>query len=327
MIKVSVVLPIYNVAKYLPKCLDSLINQTLKDIEIICVNDASPDNSLQVLQEYVLKDNRIKIIDQPNSGPGVARNNGINAALGKYIAFVDPDDWVDLDMFEKMYNAAELNQADLVECGVITHDEKTGKTKKKLGLYPQSDSPFNWSEYPDYIFHGITAAWNKLCRANILKQEQIVFANARCAEDQIFAIGIRIAANKIVYINEAFYHYLIRSTSLTQKPSNNNLVVPSLMADVYDILKQKGALETLKIDFINNSAGLCAVHYNKTPKENREEYRLNCQKYLLPEAFELFLEYSKPYNFKDWLFSVRYKSKGNNRYKTITICGIKIKIK
>ena len=327
MIKVSVILPIYNVSKYLPKCLDSLLNQTLKEIEIICVNDSSPDNSLDVLEKYALNDQRVKIINQPNSGPGIARNNGIAEAKGKYIGFVDPDDWVDLDMFEKMYNAVEESQADLVECAVITHDEKTGKTKKKLNLYPVSNTPFAWSEYPNYVFHGITAAWNKLCRADVLKKNHIAFADARCAEDQIFAINIRISSSKIVYINEAFYHYLIRSTSLTQKPSKNNLIVPSLMSDVYNILKQKGVYDTLKEDFINNSAGLSAVHCNKTPKENREEYTRNCKQYLQSEAYELFLEYNKPYSFKDWLFSIRYKTKGNKRYKTVTLFGVKIKLK
>ena len=201
MIKVSVVIPIYNVSKYLPKCLDSLVNQTLKNIEIICVNDSSPDNSLQVLEEYASKDQRIKIINQPNAGPGIARNNGILAAKGKYVGFIDPDDWVDLDMFEKMYNTAEINQADLVECGVITHDERNGKTKKKLNLYPITNISFNWNEYSDYVFHGITAAWNKLCRLDVLKREQIAFADARCAEDQIFAVNMRLSACKIVYLN------------------------------------------------------------------------------------------------------------------------------
>ena len=102
MIKVSIIVPTYNGEKYIRTCLDSLINQTLKEIEIICVNDSSPDNSLDVLEKYALNDQRVRIINQPNSGPGIARNNGIAEAKGKYIGFVDPDDWADLDMFEKM---------------------------------------------------------------------------------------------------------------------------------------------------------------------------------------------------------------------------------
>ncbi len=132
--KVSVVLPVYNVAAYLPKCLESLLNQTLKEIEIICVNDCSPDNSLEILKQYAAKDNRIKIIDQTNTGPGVARNNGIKAATGEYVGFVDPDDWAEPEMFAKMYTAAIEQNADIVECGVKIYNEKSGKTKEKQGF-------------------------------------------------------------------------------------------------------------------------------------------------------------------------------------------------
>ena len=99
--KVSIIIPVYNVEQYLPKCLDSIINQTLKDIEIICINDGSIDNSLSILKEYASKDDRIIIIDKENEGQGIARNLGIKKAKGKYIGFVDPDDWVDIQMFEK----------------------------------------------------------------------------------------------------------------------------------------------------------------------------------------------------------------------------------
>ena len=95
--KVSIIVPVYNIEKYLAKCLDSLINQTLEDIEIICVNDGSTDNSAEILNEYAQKDCRIKIINQDNAGLSAARNTGINAANGEYIGYVDSDDWIDLN--------------------------------------------------------------------------------------------------------------------------------------------------------------------------------------------------------------------------------------
>ena len=97
MTKISAILPVYNVEQYIKDCLDSIINQTMDDIEIICVNDGSLDNSLQVLEEYAQKDARIKIISQENQGQGIARNNGLKIANGEYITFIDPDDWVDVD--------------------------------------------------------------------------------------------------------------------------------------------------------------------------------------------------------------------------------------
>ena len=113
MSKVSVIVPVYNTEKYLEKCLNSLINQTLHDIEVICVNDGSTDNSLNILNQYAQKDNRIKIINQENKMQGAARNAGTQIAAGEYIGFVDSDDWIDLDYFEKLYNAATKYNLDI----------------------------------------------------------------------------------------------------------------------------------------------------------------------------------------------------------------------
>ena len=111
---ISLIIPVYNVENYLRQCLDSIINQTLKEIEIICINDGSTDSSKQILEEYALKDERIKIINQKNKGAGAARNSGIDAATGEYIGFVDSDDWVNLDAFEKLYNKITRENVDIV---------------------------------------------------------------------------------------------------------------------------------------------------------------------------------------------------------------------
>ena len=179
MVKVSIVLPIYNVEKYLPKCLNSLINQTLKDIEIICVNDESMDNSLQILEMYAQNDDRIKIINQPNSGPGVARNNGIHVANGEYIAFCDPDDWIDENAYEYLYNTAKANKADVVEYDVAVHEEKNGKIKIKNNLY--DTNIVNIKEKPQLLFRGILASWNKLCLTKLIKENNILFSEGYCA--------------------------------------------------------------------------------------------------------------------------------------------------
>ena len=127
---ISVIVPIYNMENYLEKCLDNLINQTLKEIEIICINDGSVDNSLKILKNFANKDNRIIILNQKNQGQGIARNNGIKIARGEYIGFCDPDDWIELNMFENMYNKAIQNQADIVECDFISHYEHRNKIKR-----------------------------------------------------------------------------------------------------------------------------------------------------------------------------------------------------
>ena len=116
---VSIIVPIYNVEKYLGRCLDSLLAQTLKNIEIIAVNDGSTDLSLKILKEYSIKDSRIKIINKPNGGVSSARNEGIQLASGEFIGFVDPDDWVDPEMYEDMVNHAKNEKADIVMCSYI----------------------------------------------------------------------------------------------------------------------------------------------------------------------------------------------------------------
>lgn len=328
MTKVSIILPVYNVANYLPKCLDSLLNQTLEDIEIICVDDSSSDNSLQVLQNYAAKDKRIKVLNQPNSGPGVARNQGIKEAKGEYIGFVDPDDWVDENMFEKMYSAAKANDADLVECGLLSHSEKTGASKMKIKLpsvIPQR--VFNWRDNPQYIFDIFSPAWNKLCRSSLLHENNILFSPGRYAEDHIFTVSVRLLARKAYFINEPLYHYLLRKKSLTRTFSAGNKEVPIFVHHIEKFLREKGVYDELKDYFVNDAASLCAAHYNKTSFDARKEYRRICQEKLPPEAYDIFTDYINENTFWRRIFSIKYKWKGGQKYLMICIFGLKLKLK
>ena len=122
--KVSVIIPVYNVEQYLHECLDSVINQTLKEIEIICVDDGSTDSSLEILKEYAAKDNRITVIAQENLHAGVARNAGLTVAKGEYVHFLDSDDWVDLDTYEKLYNIIKKQNVNLIKFKSYTYDSQ-----------------------------------------------------------------------------------------------------------------------------------------------------------------------------------------------------------
>lgn len=322
--KVSIILPIYNVAKYLPKCMQSLQNQTLQDMEFICVNDGSPDNSLDILKEYALHDSRIKIIDQPNSGPGKARNTGIEAATGEYTGFVDPDDWVDETMFEKMYNAAVTHDADVVECAIMTHEEKNKKTHLRQKLYPEEIANLSDTAVKaDYIFRGVSAAWNKLCRTSLLKEKNIRFSAGHCAEDTIFTLGIKLFADKLIYLDEPLYHYLHRQSSLTHNKSKNNLEVPVFLGDAFALLKQENFYENIKDSFDKLAASLAAQHYRKLPQENMNEYIELCRKYFSAGAFALFDKYSLKPRFWNKLFSVHF----NGKVWNFTIFGIKMKFR
>ena len=185
MIKVSIIVPVYNTEKYLKKCLDSLVNQTLKDIEIICINDGSLDNSLQILKEYEKKDNRIKIVNQRNQGVSIARNNGIKLASGEYIGFTDSDDYVDLDFYEKLYNGA--NNQDM--CG--------GEIKK---------SNYQYRKY--YCF------WSYIYKKSLIINNNIIFPEKITnGEDVCFLWKAIFLSNKINYVNNTYYHYIKRNGS------------------------------------------------------------------------------------------------------------------
>ena len=126
--KISVIVPVYNAEEFLPQCLDSILAQTLTELEIICIDDGSPDNSGKILDDYAKKDNRIIVIHQNNGGVSLARNTGIKNAAGKYIGFVDPDDWIDKDFYQNLYQAAEDYQADIVGTGFCSFKNNKKKT-------------------------------------------------------------------------------------------------------------------------------------------------------------------------------------------------------
>ena len=127
--KISVVIPIYNAEEYLEECLESVVGQTLRDIEIICINDGSTDNSAKICEKYAKKDKRIIFVSTENKGPGAARNTGLGFAKGEFIGFVDSDDWIDLDFYEKLYTAAVETDADIATGGIVRKDDRRHKVR------------------------------------------------------------------------------------------------------------------------------------------------------------------------------------------------------
>ena len=200
--KVSIILPIYDVEKYLSRCLDSLIGQTLQDIEIICVNDASPDGCDKVLEAYAKKDKRIKVITQKvNGGAAVARQAGVDIATGEYLGFVDPDDYVNKDFFERLYNLAESEKADIAKGAVITVDtDGTEKVTSTLLNQQIRQSKFK--------FFGQNL-WDAIYKTEMVRKHNIHF------EIDIFCFGLQATfwANKIAVCDDAFYKYVRRQDS------------------------------------------------------------------------------------------------------------------
>ena len=203
MIKVSIIVPIYNVEKYLKRCLDSLVNQTLNDIEIICINDGSTDDSLDILNEYAKRDERIVVINQENSGQSVARNRGIDVAKGEYVGFVDSDDWVSEDYFECLY-AEILSHPDIVIFGANTFYENIGKIK--AGQYSSKTFPSKFNINKLFQYH--TICMNKLYRKEFLVTNDIKFAeNQKYSEEQLLFVKSLILAKNVSVIKKDIYNY------------------------------------------------------------------------------------------------------------------------
>lgn len=215
--KVSIIVPVYNVEKYLRKCIDSLVNQTLNDIEIICINDGSTDKSLKILKEYKNKDSRIILLNQENSGQSVARNRGIEIAKGEYLGFVDPDDWIDLDYYEKLYNAASTNDTDIAVGGII---RVTGIKKKKFlnfekeTLTDNTKLKFELCDVPEKSY-----IWNKIYKTQKLKEINLKFEEGRIFEDCIFTPQALFFLGKMVTVPNTYYYYLRRNNSTVKQRS------------------------------------------------------------------------------------------------------------
>ena len=221
--KVSIIIPVYNTEQYLEKCLKSVINQTLKDIEIICINDGSPDNSKQVLKRFAEKDERIIVVNQKNSGLSNARNNALDFVNGDYLMYVDSDDWIQLDTCAVAYQVAMDEQADVVLWSYIREFANFSLPKN---IFKKNKVVFNREESA-YELHrrmfgllgremkepenadAVVTAWGKLYKTNIIKDNQIKFISTKIigTEDALFNIYYFGYVNKSVCLNNNFYHY------------------------------------------------------------------------------------------------------------------------
>lgn len=238
--KVSIIVPVYNVEDYLSECLDSICNQTLKDIEIICINDGSSDNSLDILNEYSKKDKRISVISKENGGQGVARNLGITLANGEYIGFVDSDDWIEEDMFEKLYMKAHKNNLDFNMCRLSLFNEQTGEYDNSTWYYglKHFDSfnkdIFEYSDVLNFLTSISVTPVNKIYKRSFLLNHDLKFAEDYIFEDEAFFYSIIFKASKISLIKEELYYYRInrKNSTVTETKNNKDIV------DIYRIVRK-----------------------------------------------------------------------------------------
>ena len=268
--KVSIIVPVYNVERYIDKCLESLVNQTLEDIEIIIVNDGSTDNSKEIIEKYKKQYNdKIIYLEKQNGGLSDARNYGIPYAKGEYIAFLDSDDYVNIKMYEKLYNKAIENNSDIVECDFYW------KYPNKLIL----DTRNEYKDINDMITNGRVVVWNKLYKRKIIYDKNIMFTKGVRYEDIDFFYKLIPEINKLDYIKEPLVYYVQRKTSISKKQSEKNGDIFIVLDNVIDYYKSnnlydkyKSEIEYMYVRFLLASSFLRIV---KIKDKNIREELLN----------------------------------------------------
>lgn len=226
--KVTVIIPVYNAEQHLRECLDSVLQQTLKDIEVLCINDGSKDNSLEILKEYEKKDNRFKIINKEHSNAGEARNKGLQFAKGDFLSFLDADDIFDKEMLEKAYNAAKKQK----DIDVVVFAAKSFSTDRKKAKHIHGslrkyncpkNNPFMPIEMNNYLFNSFQNwAWNKIFRRVFIINNSIAFQSISHTNDMLFTCCALVKARKIAVVNEDLVYYRIGQENNLQSTNHDD---------------------------------------------------------------------------------------------------------
>ncbi len=278
-IKVSVVMPIYNAYNYLRPALDGVLNQTLTDLELICIDDGSTDKSLEILTEYQKNDERVRIITENNAGPAAARNKGLLRARGKYVIFLDADDFFDYEAIGKLYDLAESKTLDIAVCKFDIYNNR--KSRFEDNIKSDHGEIFDLSEvvskndYPDVILSCTTGyVWNKMFRLEFLREKEIIFdPELYVFEDTHFVVTALSLADRVGKTNDKLIHHRV----YVNQPRNKLLrkyykQVPTVYSKIKEFLRSHGMYIPLSQSFLNLSASRCYKIYNMLWRDAKEEF-------------------------------------------------------
>ncbi len=307
-VKVSVVMPVYNVAEYLPQALDSVTGQTLREIEIICVDDGSTDDSPGILNRYAEADDRIRVLSQKNQYAGVARNRGLLEASGKYVIFWDPDDFFEENALSLLYEEAERVEAQIVVCGANRYDtvlDETILTNVYLWMERVPEQrPFSRQDMGQYIYNFATnVPWNKLYLRSFIVEHGLQFEARRQANDTYFVLMAFYYAERMSVVDERLINYRIStSTSLSDTASKAPLSAYESYAAVMEELEKKPDFEgALKQSFLNRA--LSGFLHMLDLQGNFETYCM-VYRFLLDTGFSHFgLDVpGRDYFYSEWMY-------------------------
>jgi glycosyltransferase involved in cell wall biosynthesis len=243
---ISVVIPVYNTEKYLSKCLDSIVNQRVNDIEIICVNDGSSDGSLSILREYAERDPRIVILDQENQGQAIARNAGLRISKGKYVSFVDSDDWIEPSLYELSLYFLENERTELVIFDVNICEDSTTHSNRSMAKYFKMKFHGNVRIDGDVILKSAVSPWNKIYLRDIISKYEISFSERLLYEDNSFHWKYMLQARNAYFLEEKLYNYRIRKNSIMHRTKSKLSRVEDhflVCLDIFNYMKKYDLLE------------------------------------------------------------------------------------
>lgn len=319
MSKISVIVPVYNVENYLEQCLDSVIAQTLTDIEIICVNDGSEDSSRLILEKYRQKDTRIKIIDKENGGLSSARNAGLKIAQGEFISFIDSDDWIESSMLEKLYNNITNLNTDISICAVNLYDESVQKFDStnpyfSLGFFNETfdNRVFSYEDVKPFLTDVCVMAWNKLYRKSFLDAAGAKFPEGLIFEDGPFFFSVFFKTHRVSIIRDLLYNYRInRAGSIVSRGGKKFLDIIDVVELMYNSIKDLSFFDEVKNDFYIKKANDIIYRYELINFWEKRKFskKLRSKKFLFDsEIFDFdYINDKAPYTYRN-MFGIKDKS-------------------
>ena len=284
----TIAVAVYNTGKYLNECMDSVVNQTYRNLEIICVNDCSTDNSLEILEEYAVKDKRIKIItNEKNLGLGIVRNIGMDAAHGEYILFIDSDDWLDLTACEKLISKAKESDSDVVFYSAYRVD---GDNKKKMQNFCDLLYPLGLEDRKTLIGKNLLSTWSKLLKLEFLKKKGIRFPNFYFEEEIKPHWMVCLLAEKIAFELEHLYYYRKREGQLTQCTDRRRISIVDVYNDIEVYLRDEKIYSFYRKEFLERKYRHYLNAFLKLEIQFRKEF-LRKIKIPFPDKFFLLTQY------------------------------------
>lgn len=309
MIKVSIIVPFYNVENYIEKCLQSLVNQTLEDVEIILVNDGSQDGTKEIAKQFVEKyPNKIMYLEKENGGLSDARNYAIPYAKGEYIAFLDSDDYVEANMYEEMYNKAKEENLDYVECDFLwEYPDKSLESKGK-----------QYSNKKEMFIYTRVVAWNKLIKRKIVQENHLEFPRGYRYEDVEFFYKLLPLIHNYGIVQKPFIHYVQRENSISNVQNTRTKEIIDVLGHVIDYYKRNQLFDEYKeeIEYTYTRYILCSSMLRMVMIENRKE-----RKEIINLAWK-----SLNTQFTNWKENIYLKEKGLKNLYMKTVNNITLKM-